>query len=718
MMTTAHILTILKESTLWLKLDLDQEKLRMVESNLRDYDAADLPEFKRDVMESGRSVGLLVLEHAVPEAELTDFIKESNEPLLLFRREGTQILPELIVSEKKAFRTLLSGGKMERCSDTPWLTDGHGSITVMVMMPYRGVVSEYGSDEGQKFPPVRRLFRMLKTERKDIGYVLIYALIIGLLSLVLPLGLQTTVELISGGVFFTSVYVLIGLVILGVLVTGILQIVQISMVEQIQRRIFVKAAFEFAFRIPRIRVEALAKSYVPELVNRFFDITTLQKSLPKLLLDLSSAAIQVFFSLLLLSLYHPFFVFFSLFLVMVLALMFYITGPRGLQSSLNESKYKYKVVQWLEELARAIKSFKLAGNTDLALRKTDQAAGNYLKYRKTHFGVLLTQFSFFVFFKVAVTGGLLIMGAILVVDRQITLGQFVASEVIIVMVLAAVEKLILYVDVVYDMLTAVDKVAHVTDLPIEKSGGFDFPPRMLGRGYNVSLRNLCYKFADRAEPVLNGISLDIAPGERVCLTGPGGGGKTTFTNILAGLYSDYTGGVAINGISMRDLDISHLRGKIAKNISPDDIFDGTIYENLTIGRPTARVEDVINVVHRVGLADFINTCPEGLNTPLVSGGKGLSSSTNHRLILGRCLAKNPELIILNDFFSGLSKSTKLELLGCVVDPKVTATLVAVSNDPLVMAACNRVIVLDKGEIVADGSYEYLTQEGIISKYFE
>jgi len=403
---------------------------------------------------------------------------------------------------------------------------------------------------------------------------------------------------------------------------------------------------------------------------------------------------------------------------MVLALMFYITGPRGLQSSLNESKYKYKVVQWLEELARAMKSFKLAGNTDLALRKTDQATGNYIKYRKTHFGVLLTQFSFFVFFKVSVTGGLLIMGAILVVNREITLGQFVASEVIIIMVLNAVEKLILYADVVYDMLTAVDKVAHVTDLPIEKTGGFDFPPRMLGEGYQLSLRQVGYRFSDRPEPILKGISLDIAPGDRVCLSGPGGGGKTTLTNILAGLYSEYTGGVSINGISLRDLDIAHLRGKIAKNISQEDLFDGTIYENLTIGRPTARMDEIAAIVKRVGLSDFINSCPEGMSTPLVSGGKGLPSSAIHRLILARCLAKKPELIILNDFFAGLTRSDKLELLGCVVGPNVTSTLVAVSNDPMVMMACNRVIVLDRGSIVAEGPYDQLAQQGIISKYFE
>jgi ABC-type bacteriocin/lantibiotic exporter with double-glycine peptidase domain len=539
-----------------------------------------------------------------------------------------------------------------------------------------------------------------------------------LLSLALPLGLQTTIEFISGGVFFSSVYILIGLVILGVLATGILQIVQISIVEQLQRRVFVKAALEFAYRIPRVRLEALSKSYAPELVNRFFEIITIQKGLPKLLLDLSSGAIQVLFGLLLLSLYHPFFVFFSLFLVGVILVMFYFTGPRGLNSSIKESKYKYKVVQWLEEIARTIKSFKLAGNTDLPIRRTDQVAGNYIQYRKKHFGVLLTQFSFFVFFKVAIIGGLLIMGTILVVERQITLGQFVASEVIIILVLNAVEKIILYVDVVYDLLTAVDKVSHVTDLPLERSGGLDLPKGHQGGGYNISIENLSYKYPDSSIPALKNLTLEIRAGERICVSGPGGSGKSTLANIIGGLYTDYTGGVAINKFSLRDLDLMHLRNKVAKNISPDDIFDGTIYENITIGKGTARMEDVMQIIESVGLARYIRTLPEGLNTPVISGGKGLSSSTVHQLILSRCLAKKPELIILNDFFSELSKADKLDLIRCVINPENNWTLLALSNDPLVMASCDRVIVLDQGKIVADDSYQTLMKEGIISKYFE
>ena len=714
-MTSNDIIRILEETSIYLKAGFDQEQLRMVRLNQRSYELDDIDEFKRDLIESARKVNIFVLEQKISIDELKLFARESKDPFVLFRLDKDKFSADIVAREQPAF--LLSGNKIEFTSNT-WLTSQNGLVTILLLIPYNQVIGESLSDSSIPLSPTKRLFRLLATEKREIGYILIYALIIGLLSLVLPLGLQTTIEFISGGVLFSSVYILIGLVILGVLATGVLQIVQISIVEQLQRRVFVKAALEFAYRIPRIRLEAITKTYAPELINRFFDIITIQKGLPKLLLDLSSGIIQVFFGLLLLSLYHPFFVFFSLFLAGILIMMFYFTGPLGLHSSINESKYKYKVVQWLEELARTIKSFKLAGNTTLPVQKTDELAGSYIKYRKKHFGILRVQFSFFVLLKVAIAGGLLIMGTILVVDRQITLGQFVASEVIIILVLNSTEKIILYMDVVYDLLTAVDKVSHVTDLPIENSGGLDFSKEKTGKGFSISVNNLHYSYADSQRPILDDISLEIQAGERVCISGTGGSGKSTLTNIIGGLYTDYTGGVAINKFSLRDLDITHLRDKVAKNISPDDIFDGTIYENITIGKSSARVEEVIDVVDKVGLSQYMRTLSNGLNTQIISGGKGLSSSTLHRLILARCIAKKPELIILNDFFSGLSKADKLDLIRCVINTESSWTLIAVSNDPLVMASCDRVIVLDEGKVVADDSYKSLMKDGTVAKYFE
>jgi ABC-type bacteriocin/lantibiotic exporter with double-glycine peptidase domain len=438
---------------------------------------------------------------------------------------------------------------------------------------------------------------------------------------------------------------------------------------------------------------------------------TIQKGLPKLLIDLSSASIQILFGLLLISLYHPFFVFFGLILLSTLGLIFYLTGPRGLNSSIQESKYKYKVAQWLEELARAIQSFKLAGSTELPLRKTDYNVNSYLKNRKIHFNVLLTQYSFIVLFKACIIGGLLILGTILVVDRQITLGQLVASEIVIILILGAVEKIIMYMDVVYDLLTAVDKVAHVTDLPIERTGGYDFP-KVKDEGFSVRFKDLKYKYKGSNQYALNGINLEISAGEKICLTGSGGAGKTTLVNVLAGLYSDYEGVATINHFSLRDLDLTHLRDYVAKNISQEDLFDGTLIENLTVGKISETVQDAIEAMRTVGILDTVNAMPDGLNTQILSGGIGLSSSFCNKLILARCLAEKPRLLILNDLFHAITKKEKMELLSVLHQAK--RTIIYVSNDPLVMSACDRVVILADGKIKSADTMDNLMKNNLVN----
>lgn len=717
MLNNDQILRCIRELALTMKHEFSVDDVHHIESNQRTYLDADFTEFKRDLIEAGNKIRILFMEYHLDEASFSDFFQSQNAPIVAFINDGA-IKPILISSQKKKIQitTIESGHNttesVGNLSAIPFVKNESGEIDFFAVFAYESPVS-LPAHEGEHPSPVKRLFRLLGTEKKEIFYIFFYAILIGLISLVVPLGIQSTVELISGGVFFSSVYLLIGLVITGVLLSGALQIVQISLVEYLQRRIFTKASLEFAFRIPRLRMESIQTNYAPELVNRFFDVMTIQKGLPKFLIDLSSAAIQILFGLLLISLYHPFFVFFGIFLLLTLFVIFYTTGPRGLNSSIQESKYKYKVAQWLEELARAIHSFKLAGSTDLPIKKTDYNVNNYLKNRKAHFRTLLTQFSFIVLFKALITGGLLIMGTILVVDRQITLGQFVASEIVIILILNAVEKIIMYMDVVYDLLTAVDKVGHVTDIPIERVGGFDFP-HAASNGFTVRIKDLKYKYANSGYYALKGVDLDIKAGEMVCVTGKGNSGKTTLMNIITGLYTEFEGVVTVNNYSLRDLDLTHMRDQVAKNISQEDLFDGTILENITLGKQGTTIHDAIEALERVGLADTINVMPKGLETPIISGGKGLSKTTIHKLILARCLAKKPKLLVLNDFFITLSKSDKMDLLSCITKSKYPCTIIIVSKDPMIMSACDRVVIMGEGKVIKEGTMAELTKTELLN----
>lgn len=316
--------------------------------------------------------------------------------------------------------------------------------------------------------PTQRLFRLLNNDRRDIGYIYLYALVTGLISLSLPLGIQAVFNLVSGGLVFSSVYLLIGLVILGVLITGLLLVGQMTLVEVLQQRVFARAAFEFTYRLPRIRPDVLAAHDAPELMNRFFDVLTIQKGLPKLLIDLTAAAVQILFGLILLSAYHPVFLAFGLITALTIIGICWIYGPSGLKTSLAESKYKYKVVAWLEDVARDLPLHRHQMDSLETIDRMDDIAASYISYRNAHFRVLRRFFYSGIAFKTIITGGLLILGTTLVVGRQMSLGQFVAAELIIVLITGSVDKLMSGIDTVFDMLTAVEKIGFITDMPLEE----------------------------------------------------------------------------------------------------------------------------------------------------------------------------------------------------------------------------------------------------------
>lgn len=717
-MNNQQIIRCLQESATKLKIDLDISRLESVDIISRFYDKHELAEFQRDLVEAGNESGIVFIEKLIQPEILKEFITNNRSPLVVFvEQDGYH--PAFLNHRKKeiTLEFITQAGQLEILpvpdfSQIKFATNKSGEVMTLSGFAYQSF-SNKGDDTAMT--PVKRLINLLSAERKDIFYVYVYAALIGLISLSLPLGIQAAVELISGGVVFSSVYLLISLIIIGVLGTGVLQVLQITIVEYLQRRVFTKAAFEFAFRVPRIKMESVLNLHMPELMNRFFDVLTLQKGLPKLLIDLSTGIIQILFGLLLLAFYHPFFIFFGIGLLGLLFLIFYLTGPKGLKSSIKESKFKYKVVYWLEEMARTLYSFKLAGNTVLPLKKTDYFVNNYLQNRSVHFKVLITQYSFILFFKAIVTGGVLILGTILVVQREITLGQFVAAEVIIILVLGSVEKIIMYMDVVYDMLTAVDKISHVTDLPLENTGGIDIPLDQMKDGLKVSLEDVSYTYPGSKKASLKNLNIDIPQGTSLCISGGSGAGKTTLTNIIAGIHQNYNGILTYNDLSLRDLDTTYIRDKIGKNVSQEDIFEGTLLENILVGKPTSDIENALSAIKDVNLTHDINSLEEGMSTQMLSGGKGYSSSFVNKLILARCLAKKPAMLILNDFFNNFTKGERLQLIEMLTREDKNWTLIVVSNDPLVMAACDKVLYLEKGESKALGSFEELIKQENILK---
>ena len=565
--------------------------------------------------------------------------------------------------------------------------------------------------------PMRRFLDLLSVEKREIIYLYVYAVAAGLISLALPLGIQSIIGFVSSGQIPVSVVVLIGLIILALLIVGGLQVMQLWLVEYLQQRIFARTAFDFAYRIPRLQAESLNKYYPPELMNRFFDVVSLQKGMAKILLDFSTAVIQIFFGLILLSLYHPSFIFLGVFLIVMLVLIIWLTGDKGVETSLMESKYKYKLVAWLEEMARSMSTFKLVGHTNLPMERTDSYVRSYLKVRKEHFNVLMTQYFSFVGFKTFITGGLLVLGCILVVQREINIGQFVASEIIIILIMTAVEKIIVKLDTVYDVLTSLDKIGHVTDLPLEEVKGIKLDELTSDGGISIQAQHLSYRYPDVKKSTIRNISFDIKPSERICLAGYNNSGKSTLISLLLGLYQSYEGSIIYSGVSLRDLHIGNLRSLIGDNMSKEQVFDGTLLDNITLGRDLP-LQDVLWAIELVGLNDFVHQLKDGLQTYLVGGSQRLPGSVARKIVMVRSLVRRPKLLIIDDFWVGMSKKEKMNLMRTLTSEQFNWTMIIVSNDLDVMELCDRTLLLQDGQLVASGSYEQVSQHELLRELTE
>lgn len=560
-------------------------------------------------------------------------------------------------------------------------------------------------DQVNRLTPVQRFFRLLSLDRKDITYIYLYAIFAGLITLILPLGVQAILGLIAGGSMSASLIVLIAMVTLATAFSGVLKVMQMKVTETIQQRIFVRSAFGFSYRLPRLRLDKLHGYYPPELVNRFFDTLTLQKGLPKILIDFSTAILQIVFGLLLISFYHPFYVFFAILLAVVIFLIFRYTGPKGLDTSLKESKYKYEVAHWLEEQARSLTTFKLAGDSSMALRRTDNLVSNYLKSRKAHFNILLGQYGSIVVFEILVMASLLALGSYLVLENLINIGQFVAADIVIILIIASVEKLIITMETIYDVLTALDKLGYVTDLPLEENEGLPFERCDRGCGIHLQLEDVSFTYPEFDKPALNGINLDIRPGEALCISGYSSSGKTTLLELIAGLYPSFQGSISYNGFPLRSLQLDSLRNHIGDFLAEENIFKGSVMDNITLGNPDLPLEQVIRTADELGLSAFVRRLPDGYNTQLLPEGRNLPRSIRVKIMVARAMVSRPRLVVIEDTFQNFEPQDRQSILNCLASANKPWTLVIVSNDPLIASRCDRVALLKEGRILEVDTFE-------------
>lgn len=553
------------------------------------------------------------------------------------------------------------------------------------------------SSETNNLYSLKRLWGIVESNKKEIGQIYWLAFFSGIISLTLPFGIQLIINFIQGGTMSVSYVVLVILITLGIIFYSILQLVELRILENIQQRIFTYAGIEFTYRFPRIKIEEIMNINARDLANRFFDSIVLEKSFIKILTDFSIIAFQILISAFVVCFYHNSFILLNIFVVIIIYFGVKFTFNKTLKAGIEYSKYKYKTAYWIEEVANASSTFKLAGKTQLPIILTDNHLIEYLKKRDHFYKWVNIQYIVLNISKIIYALGFLLIGGIMVMEQKMNIGQFVASEVLIITIINGLDKIIYTLKSFYDTLIALEKLAEVTDLKLEKIKK-DALYNRFQDGMKISIRHLNFKYPSSKQNIFTDLNMEIYSGERVLITGKNNSGKTTLLKIISSLYEINDGDIFYNNISIKNIDKEKLRYDIGIYFQEDVIFNGTIIDNITLGRDNVDQNFIEEMAREINLSPYLETLKDGYYTELNAHGYGLPLSVIYKILFLRVIATKPNLLLIENMHLNFFREDREKFVQILTNKKYQWTLICIDEMDDLKKYYDTIYILEDGSI--------------------
>lgn len=541
----------------------------------------------------------------------------------------------------------------------------------------------------------KKLFRYITKEKKDVTNIYFYAIINGLVSLSIPLGIQSIISFVMGATMATSIYLLIFFVVLGTFLVGHFRLKVLQIIEKIQQKIFVEFSMAFAEKLPKVDLSNSRKYYLPELVNRFFDVQNLQKGISKILLEIPTALIQIVFGILLLSFYHPWFLAFGALVIVLVVLIFIYSMESGIKSSLEESDKKYDTAAWIEDIAASVKTFKMHSGRETHLQGTDSRVSEYLDHRTQHFKILVFQYKTIIAFKVIITLAILAIGTYLMINQQLNIGAFIAAEIVVLTIMSAVEKLIVSLESYYDLIASYAKLTKVTELKEETEGDIQLSQKE--RGIEIEFKEVDFAFSD-TPAILSDVNFKLKENSITVVTGKMGTGKSLLLNMLAGFYEPSSGTILFDKIPLKNLDKTHFRSSIGLYLENMKVIQGNVLENILLGNSTSNTESILQLSDKLGIESISSAFSQGFTTEISETDSELTFSSKKKILMLRSLLGEKRLILLENPLAGMSENFQEKMTEYLQELKKNTTIVIVSPDKNLIYNADQHIHLEDGTL--------------------
>ncbi|QDT09527.1 ATP-binding cassette domain-containing protein [Stieleria marina] len=543
-----------------------------------------------------------------------------------------------------------------------------------------GMVTPGGDDDHDHMSPLQRFMGLLNLDRRDLWMVALFALVGGVLSLATPLAIESLVNVVSWGTYWQPLLVLSLLLLTCLGLSGIMKILQTVVTEIIQRRQLVRIVGDLAHRFPRANQQALQGSYPRELANRVFDIMTIQKATSVLLMDGVSLALTTMLGLLLLAFYHPFLLGFDLVLLLTMIIVLVVLGRGGVRTAIEESITKYRIVAWLQDVIALPTAFKVNGGETYAIDHANRLATDYLIARKSQFRVILRQVVFAVGLQVVASTVLLGLGGWLVIRGQLTLGQLVASELVVTVVVGAFAKAGKSLEKFYDLMAGIDKVGHLLDVPIDDRRESVLQPDGAGAVRWDTLTLVA------GAQTIEIPETEIQPGSRVAVVGECPHGKSALMRVLAGLVKPQRGLAEIAGADALQAGPSG-EGQIVGFAGDVEIFNGTLRQNVALGRNDVGRDRIRKVLQDIGLWDGVLRLSDGVESILQTGGYPLTKTQASLLMIARAIASEPSVVLIDGLLDPLGDAPRRRVWEAISGDDKPWTLIVSTNRQDVADLC-------------------------------
>lgn len=540
---------------------------------------------------------------------------------------------------------------------------------------------------------VARLTLLLRLERKILALIISYALAIGLFSLIVPLTVQELVNTFAYAVQPVMLVTLTGIMALTLVFIGGLKVLQTRSLEILVQRLYTRIALAFTQQLPRFKDE----SFSPRYANYFFEAEFMPRALVAMLVELINVGVGGMVGMTLLVFYHPYFLIYNFLLCAGFMTAIAVLSQGGLRITMKVSDLHYQTVNWLQDIADNMAHLKATVSAPLLVKHTDELVHAYVKARKTRSDILHRQYKGAMVWQALGHSGLIGIAGWLLSIGQITLGQFVASEVVVGTLMVGFDTVARRVYAMFYVFTSLSELAFAFSHPKDmESTKVSVPlPDPTLHGVRVTCNNVSFSYPNADAPLFRDFNMEVAPGEKVAIFSNSSKGKTTLSRVLAGLYTPTAGVVRYNGVDLRDLDMDSInacRGLILD--SQLSLFEGTLEENITLGRPSITYEDLRWALRFVDLEEEVDAMPLGLKSPVRGRGKSYSSGQILRILVARAIITRPQILILDGTLHSMQPATREVILRRLCSKEEPWSVIFVSNDPSLKAHVDRRLVLD------------------------